>query len=137
MNEVLSEAMPIHNPTSYPQDKRKPGQLANEIIKRIAERPEINLCEIAAELRCSLENIRKVYKQIYENPKLYSRIGGFDFKVLAIALLKRDNKPKTRHLKKDWRGRADWPAKIVAKNLGVGGKDKIAIYAYKHPLDEL
>lgn len=108
--------MPKMKTTSYPQakSKRKPGQLANEIIKKIIECPEVSFSQLASELQCTSENIRKVYKQIQENLKFYATISGHDFEMLSKVISKRSTRTKTKQIKPKWRGKANWPARQVA-----------------------
>jgi len=123
-NQVPGDAAPISNAISYPQEKRKPGQLANEIIFWIMEYPEISLGELAELLCCGYQNIRKVYREIESNSKFYAAVDGHDLELLSTLLDKRDNSKKlTRHVKKPWRGKADWPAWKVATKTDVSEKD--------------
>ncbi|MDD5146911.1 MAG: hypothetical protein PHN39_04220 [Candidatus Pacebacteria bacterium] len=132
--------MPFYQSHTYPQDRMNPGELADLIIIRLLENPDISMVDVASELQRTPKHIRKVYYQIRNNPKFYAVVGGHDFKVLSDVLCKRGNRIKNGHIKPAWRGKADWPAWKVATKIDVSGSeydylgrltrnDKLAIYA--------
>lgn len=110
---------------------RQRGQLVKEIIQLLIDEPKITLSQMACRLDCGHENIRRRYKAIVDNSNKYAAMAGIDVKILKRILCCREWDQGTG--KCGLQKRSSWPAWKAAGHI-VGGT---AIYAYRHPLDEV
>jgi hypothetical protein len=127
MNKTESLAKPC---PERPTHHRQRGQLVREIIQLLIEKPDITLNQMACQLGCGHENVRRRYVSIVDNPDKYSAVAQCDIKELKKVLNSREWGQKTglglQH-------RSSWPAWKAAGRI-VGGT---AVYAYKDRFEEL
>lgn len=141
-------AMPEHENRLNPYkngNMRKKGTTIKQLIELISSNPGIEIKEMAAILGRKTETVRVAYKKLMTNPDSYASRFGFSIEPIKLHLIvkegikqARKKRKKIRYIKpriskagekvkKLWRGKANWPAAITAKNKSISTRNLVKL----------
>ncbi|MBP7331835.1 MAG: hypothetical protein KBA08_05945 [Firmicutes bacterium] len=102
----------------------KRGETTRKIIGLLVEKPKLGIRDIAVEIGCSYENVRVIFEKLKKKPESAVLFGyGQGDVLIMLSRRKKHNIIKKESL---WRGKANWPASVVATKKSMTNGDMVA-----------